>query len=293
MNPETHLFSCFLKELYSPFTSGTERVIVADHNFLNSDFIDQDVSYKILGRDGSESAGKRDAKDDIDVGIRDGRVVSILGVGNKAFDYDENDVELVSYIADLVWAIVDQKRAEEQIRQLNTRLERLAMTDALTGVLNRRSFFNRGVEEFKRFLRYQTPFSLLVLDIDGFKRINDTYGHDTGDQALKCFVNTLQQNIRSTDILARLGGEEFGILLPNTGSANASIAAEKLRLAVEGQPCSIDDGQTVAVTVSIGIDTANNGVQSFDSILKNADTALYQAKNQGRNKAVQYEGDCL
>ncbi|MBN1146737.1 MAG: diguanylate cyclase [Anaerolineales bacterium] len=220
--------------------------------------------------------------------MRDGRVVSILGVGNKSSDYDENDIELVSYIADIIWTIVERKKAEEYIRQLNSRLEFLAMTDELTGVLNRRSFFKRGEEEFGRFLRYQAPFSLLILDIDDFKNVNDTYGHDAGDRALKCFVKTLQRNIRNIDILARLGGEEFGILLPNTGAANASVAAEKLRMAVEMSGCSINGGQMVNVTVSIGLDASSSGAESFEAILKNADTALYQAKNQGRNAVVQY-----
>jgi diguanylate cyclase (GGDEF)-like protein/PAS domain S-box-containing protein len=223
--------------------------------------------------------------------IRDGRVVSILGVGNKSFAYDENDVELVSSIADIIWTIVEQKRTDERIQQLNTRLEIMAMTDALTGALNRRSFFMRGEEEFKRFLRYQTPFSLLMLDIDGFKIINDTYGHDVGDRALQCFVETLQQNIRKTDLLARLGGEEFGILLANTEAVNARVAASKLRQAIESRMCAIEGDQAVGVTVSIGVATADHRLQSFESCLKNADIALYQAKKQGKNRVVQYRDE--
>jgi len=222
--------------------------------------------------------------------LRDGQVVSILGVGNKSFEYDENDVELVSYIADTVWTIVERKRAEEQIRQLNSELERLAMTDELTGILNRRSFFRRGAEEINRFLRYRAPLTLLILDIDGFKKINDTYGHMAGDQVLKDFVSTLQCNIRRTDILARLGGEEFGIILQNTGQENASITAEKLRMAVEKQACVVSEGQIVNVTVSIGLAAANGEVQSFGTLLKNADAALYRAKDQGRNKVFLHCG---
>jgi diguanylate cyclase (GGDEF)-like protein/PAS domain S-box-containing protein len=222
--------------------------------------------------------------------LRKGRVVSILGVGNKSSNYDEHDVELVSYIADIVWNIIDRKRTEEQIHQLNAQLEEMAMTDELTGILNRRSFFNRGEEEAKRFSRYQTTFSVLVLDIDGFKKINDTYGHDAGDQALKYFVDILQHNIRNTDLLARLGGEEFGIILPNTGSKDALATGEKLRLAVEHQPCPIDEGQNVHVTASIGVTTANRETGDFDALLKQADIALYQAKNQGRNRVSLFEG---
>ncbi len=216
--------------------------------------------------------------------LREGQVVSILGVGNKSSEYDESDVKLVSYIADIVWTIVERKRAEEQIRQLNVQLERLAMTDELTGILNRRSFFSRGAEEVNRFLRYQAPLTLLILDIDGFKKINDTYGHMAGDQVLKDFVGALQRNLRRTDILARLGGEEFGIILQNTGKGNASVAAEKLRMAVEKQSCVVNEGQTVNVTVSIGVAAANDEVQSFETLLRNADAALYRAKDQGRNR---------
>ena len=216
--------------------------------------------------------------------LREGRVVSILGVGNKSSEYDESDVKLVSYIADIVWTIVERKRAEEQICQLNVQLERLAMTDELTGILNRRSFFSRGAEEINRFLRYQAPLTLLILDIDGFKKINDTYGHMAGDQVLKDCVSALQRNLRRTDILARLGGEEFGIILQNTGKKNASVAAEKLRRAVEKQFCVVNEGQTVNVTVSIGVATANDEVQSFETLLRNADAALYQAKDLGRNR---------
>ena len=218
--------------------------------------------------------------------LRDGKVVSILGVGNKAIDYDEEDVKLVSTVADLVWAIVAHKRTQERIRELNAKLETLAMTDDLTGVLNRRSFFERGREQINHFARYQTAFSLLSLDIDGFKQINDTHGHDAGDLALQSFANTIRDNIRNTDIFARLGGEEFCIILPNTSKGSAVAAAEKLRHAIESSPCNIDAHRTIDMTVSIGVATVDAGLQSFDAVMKCADTALYQAKHEGRNRVV-------
>jgi diguanylate cyclase (GGDEF)-like protein/PAS domain S-box-containing protein len=217
--------------------------------------------------------------------LRDDRVVAILGVGNKPTDYDDQDVELVAYIADLVWSIVEQKRADEQIRQLNTQLERLAMTDELTGLTNRRSFFIQGEKEVKRAQRYQTPLSMLMLDLDGFKAINDTYGHDAGDLMLQCIANTIRENIREIDVVARLGGEEFSVMLPNTQAVDATKLAERLRLAVEGLHCPFQD-QNMSVTMSIGVATFGNEISNLDTLLRNADTAMYQAKNQGRNRVV-------
>jgi diguanylate cyclase (GGDEF)-like protein len=218
--------------------------------------------------------------------MRHGKVVAILGVGNKPSDYDQQDEEQVSYIADIVWSIVEHHRAEEQIRLLNGRLEHLAMTDELTGLANRRSFFIRGGEEIKRAQRYQVPLSLIMLDIDEFKNINDTYGHEAGDLALQRVATTLQANIREVDALARLGGEEFGVLLPNTQSEDAIKLAERLRLAVQSESCQVQQNQKMNVTASIGVAAYSEGISDLDALLRNADVAMYQAKNQGRNRLV-------
>jgi diguanylate cyclase (GGDEF)-like protein len=217
--------------------------------------------------------------------MRHDRVVAILGVGNKPSDYDEKDVELVSYMADVVWTIVERKQADEQIRRLNSQLERLAMTDELTGLANRRSFFIQGNEEIKRARRYKTPLTLLMLDIDGFKNVNDTYGHETGDAVLQCIANTLQENCREVDVAGRLGGEEFGILLPNTKAADAATLAERLRQAIESQACSAQ-GIQMSVTASIGVAAYSEEALNLDALLRRADTAMYQAKRLGRNRVV-------
>lgn len=217
--------------------------------------------------------------------LKEGRVVSILGVGNKLSEYDEQDVKLVKYAADIVWRIIERKRVDEEIRQLNTLLEHMAMTDDLTGLHNRRSFFNRCREELKRVQRHPAPFSLLMLDIDHFKRINDTYGHEAGDTMLQDLAGALQRNIREIDLLARLGGEEFGILLPDTKTEDAVRLAERMRQAVEELTCTSGE-RNMRVTVSIGISTFRKEMQNFEDVLKNADTALYQAKSQGRNRIV-------
>ncbi len=217
--------------------------------------------------------------------IRNGRVVSILGVGNKPSEYDEDDVELVAYIADLVWSIVEKRQADDQIRQLNARLEHLAMTDELTGLTNRRSFYIQGTKEIKRAERYGTPFSLLMLDLDEFKTINDQFGHEAGDKMLQCIANILSANIRETDLLARMGGEEFSVILPNTSIQDAMRLTERLRQAVEMAGCPISD-QKMKVTVSVGVASYQEGISYLDDLLRDADTAMYRAKNQGRNRVV-------
>ncbi len=217
--------------------------------------------------------------------IREDRVVAILGVGNKPNDYTEQDVDLVSYIADLVWSIVERIKAGEQIRQLNAKLERLAMLDDLTHLPNRRAFFMQAAKEISRAQRNQSPFSLLMLDLDEFKNINDTYGHYAGDFVLERFSNLLQEQIRESDMAARMGGEEFSILLPDTDSENAVKSAERIRQAVEQADIRVQD-QPVRLTVSIGVATYDQNLSDLESIIKRADDGLYQAKHQGRNLVV-------
>jgi diguanylate cyclase (GGDEF)-like protein len=220
--------------------------------------------------------------------LRDGRVVSILGVGNKTIDYDQRDAELVSYIADLVYSIVENERAEEQIHQLNNQLERLAMTDELTGLANRRAFFVRGEEELKMARRYASPLSLLMLDIDRFKGINDNHGHQVGDQVLQLVAATMQTLIREVDKLGRIGGEEFAILLPNTGPEEASKLAERLRRGVEEKTLRREN-QVICVTISVGVASFGSTTKTLDDLLRDADAALYLAKNQGRNQVALFD----
>jgi diguanylate cyclase (GGDEF)-like protein/PAS domain S-box-containing protein len=217
--------------------------------------------------------------------IRDDQVVAILGIGNKPSDYNEQDTELVAYIADLVWSIVEKKQAEEKIHQLNNTLERLAMTDELTGLPNRRAFFMQGAKEISRAQRHKTPFSLLMLDIDGFKKINDSYGHDAGDIVLQQFSNILVQIIRDIDMVGRMGGEEFCVLLPNTEIKNAVKLAERIRLTIEQEGLQIKN-QIISLTVSIGVAADGKSSSNLASIIKRADDCMYQAKNQGKNRVV-------
>jgi diguanylate cyclase (GGDEF)-like protein/PAS domain S-box-containing protein len=217
------------------------------------------------------------------------QIVSVLGVGNKPTDYDRNDAEFVEYIANLVWSIVAKKRADEKIQKLNEKLASLAMVDELTHLPNRRAFFMRGAEEISRSKRYQSPLSMLMLDIDRFKSINDTYGHAIGDMALQCISKTLREQVREVDLPARLGGEEFGVLLPNTKLEEALIIAERVRHAIEILRCEKDDDVCVSMTASIGAAEFVDKTKSLDDLFSNADTAMYKAKNNGRNRVEVFD----
>lgn len=220
--------------------------------------------------------------------IKDGKVVAILGVGNKAKVYSEQDVGLVSYIADVVWSIIEQKKTSEQIHQLNAKLEKLAMQDDLTGLLNRRAFFIQGEKEISRVQRQRTPLSLLMLDVDVFKSVNDRYGHAAGDQVLKHVSQKIVENVREMDTVARMGGEEFSVLLPNMGAEDAVKVAERVRQAIERESCRLED-QIIDVTVSVGVASYSQELASLEDILRQADDSMYQAKNQGRNQVVMME----
>jgi diguanylate cyclase (GGDEF)-like protein len=164
-------------------------------------------------------------------------------------------------------------------------LEMLATTDGMTSLLNRRHFDALARAEWARFQRYGRPLSLLLLDIDHFKSINDRFGHDAGDLVLKAVAQTCKLTKRQTDVVARFGGEEFVLLLPETDEAAAEIAAERLRKSIQDHP-RILPGENLQVTVSIGVAGATLGMAAFEVLLKRADEALYKAKHSGRNRVV-------
>jgi diguanylate cyclase (GGDEF)-like protein/PAS domain S-box-containing protein len=185
--------------------------------------------------------------------------------------------------------ITDRREAEEKIRSLNAELEKIAITDYLTSIYNRRYFMERGVQEFKRAKRSKHPLSLLMLDIDKFKNINDTYGHETGDFALKQVVAALKKNLREIDILGRMGGDEFTVMLPNTSLENAAKLAERVRKDMENTVFqTTDESLTISITISAGVSDFTDQTTNIDEMLRNADTALYQAKHSGRNCVIIY-----
>jgi diguanylate cyclase (GGDEF)-like protein/PAS domain S-box-containing protein len=174
--------------------------------------------------------------------------------------------------------VTERKSTGDEIR-------RLLITDQLTGVSNRARFFELAEAEFARWKRFRQPLSALMVDIDHFKRVNDTYGHAAGDEVLKQVAISLQTGLRSIDVIGRLGGEEFAILLPSIDLQGAEMVADRLRRAVAGLS-PVADGTAIPVTVSLGVAEIAGDAREFDSLLKAADAALYGAKQGGRNKVV-------
>ena len=168
---------------------------------------------------------------------------------------------------------------EQKLVEMNTK-------DMLTGIYNRRFLDTRLKEECDRHHRYSRPLSLMMIDIDFFKKVNDTYGHQCGDHILKAVAEKASSIIRKTDVLARYGGEEFCCLLPETDAAAAEAVAENLRMQIEEMVSSFE-GNQVSVTISLGI-SGINGDDTPESLLKRADEALYEAKHTGRNRFVRF-----
>jgi diguanylate cyclase (GGDEF)-like protein len=167
-------------------------------------------------------------------------------------------------------------------------LERLACLDGLTGLNNRRHFMALADMEWSRFKRYGRPLAMLMMDIDFFKSVNDRYGHDVGDEVIKTVGNILQNHKRSSDIIGRIGGEEFALVLPEASAESASAAAERFRRLV-GE-CSIDAGtERISVTLSIGVAASHDQTSGIAQMMKEADIALYEAKRSGRNRVSRFE----
>jgi diguanylate cyclase (GGDEF)-like protein len=169
-------------------------------------------------------------------------------------------------------------------------LERLACSDGLTGLNNRRRFLVLANNEWARFQRYKRPLALLMADIDKFKSVNDTYGHDVGDEVIKAVAGVLQANKRTNDIAGRLGGEEFAMVLPEATFDNAVIAAERFRQLVANRVI-VAGNQRVPVTVSLGVTSANEQTSGIEEMLKQSDLALYEAKQTGRNRVCPFGRD--
>ncbi|MEW6265334.1 MAG: histidine kinase N-terminal 7TM domain-containing protein [Thermodesulfobacteriota bacterium] len=179
----------------------------------------------------------------------------------------------------LVWRDITARK------QLELELQRLATIDSLTGAFNRTSFMERASAELTRSRRYNKALSLLMLDLDQFKKINDTFGHQAGDRALQAFGAVIRADLRQSDFFGRLGGEEFAVLLCETDRAAAVRAAERLRLAVAGLVLTTDRGP-LKFTVSIGLTNLTEGDTELNPLLSRADQALYRAKAAGRNRVM-------
>lgn len=178
-----------------------------------------------------------------------------------------------------------------ELKEAAAKLKELATTDSLTGLVNRRHFLERAAKELERAKRYARPCAVIVMDADLFKSVNDNYGHDGGDEALMSLARTIGEILRDVDLFGRLGGEEFGILLPETDREQAAVVGERVRAAMAAQDIRMPCGTLIRLTVSLGVavyDPAEGqpGPGSLNELMKDADMALYRAKEQGRNQVV-------
>lgn len=175
-------------------------------------------------------------------------------------------------------------RVGARVVQYQRHLEYQTLIDSLTGLFNRRAFEKKIEEEFERAKRYHHPLSLLIVDIDNFKTINDTYGHHTGDNVLKKIAEALREKTRRSDFTSRYGGEEFVLILPETDLANAMQAAKKMLVEIEGYTFGTL-ARPFSLTISVGISsTSNKDYSEWQEMLQDADRALYLAKNNGKNR---------
>jgi len=223
-------------------------------------------------------------------GDRSLQLVTEMAKGEMAQMYNAYEITRQKLLKGDIYTQLYLNEKESELKskeQEAIKLEEMAYYDPLTGAINRRKFDELSQTELKRAKRYNKKVSFLMLDIDHFKSINDTYGHSVGDEVLKAFASTCLNMARELDVVARIGGEEFVVMLPETDADGAFIFAERFRKAIENTPVNIED-KSIKYTVSIGISTFDNlqSKQSVKSLLQDADKALYRAKESGRNKSV-------
>ena len=214
--------------------------------------------------------------------------VAFLTANNSNEDEERGlEIGAIDFIRKPISPQIVRTRASNilKLQAATRKLELLASTDSLTGAFNRRHFMEAANNEILRSERYGHPLSVLMLDIDHFKAVNDTHGHGIGDEALKETVHVIEKTLRNEDTLGRLGGEEFAVLLPETKVSQAVLLAERIRVAISE---IVIDTPTdpLSFTMSIGISQLSEGDSNIDDILKRADEGLYKAKEQGRNQVV-------
>ena len=209
----------------------------------------------------------------------DDRIIAILSVyrRDENHPFTQEDVETVEFLAKQGGIAVENVRLHEEA-------QRLSLTDGLTGTWNRRFFQMQFRQVLATGTRFERPFSILMLDLDRFKQLNDTHGHQRGDAILIEFSQRVKHTLREVDTFARYGGEEFIVLLPETDEEGGGITAEKIRDSIRSQPFGSLGDEPVDVTVSIGVSSYPHHGSTFHELVEAADRALYQAKQEGRNR---------
>lgn len=209
-------------------------------------------------------------------------VLGVINFSRSEVDgFSENDIRFLTLVANQIALAMENA-------DLYTKTRELAVRDELLGIYNRRHFQQVMQMEWKRATRFKRPLSLIMVDVDHFKDFNDTFGHLTGDRVLKAIAEMLNKNLREVDTLARFGGEEFVVLLPDTDKAGALVVGEKLRRIVERERFDNQNGVTMSLTISAGIAVFPQDAKEMDDLIDHADVALYDAKDSGRNKVVLY-----
>lgn len=214
----------------------------------------------------------------------DGKVLGLLALGNKQDGgYEPAMVQMLEPLTMTLGTLIHARAVEEERAQAERQLLRQATADSLTGLANRRRFFDVTEGLLALCRRYGTPATVALMDLDHFKQVNDRHGHAMGDAVLKAFAGVLLEVLRASDLAARVGGEEFAVLLPSTSAEKARIPLERIRQLLAERVVELD-GQSVSVSVSIGLCEWREGIDTPDAWLAQADGALYAAKDAGRNR---------
>jgi two-component system, cell cycle response regulator len=268
---------------YSVQSAGSAKEALEALKIFNADIVITDIMMQ--GMDGLELTKKIKAKYDADVVVMTGYSAEYsyeeavkAGASDfifKPFRFEELDLRLNR--------VLQEAEAKKDRVQLVKKLEKLAITDALTKLFNSRHFFSEIKNEIKRYNRYSRALSLLILDIDFFKKYNDTWGHLEGDKVLMKLGETIKSCMRSMDSAYRYGGEEFAILLPETGIEKACVVGTRIKDTISAQIFEPEAGQKESINISLGATELIDG-EDFRSFIKRADKALYKAKTTGRNK---------
>ena len=214
----------------------------------------------------------------VPLNVRD-EIIGLLAIDSTELNYfTQGHLEMITIFADQVAIALENARLFEEVQNL-------ALTDALTGLYNRRGLFEIGHIEFSRICRLERPFSVIMIDIDHFKRVNDKYGHPVGDQMLIFLASELRSSIRGTDIVGRYGGEEFAIFLSGSDGKAAMELAQRLRATIEKTPFHVGEAE-ISITLSLGVAEYNENNPNLETMVARADQALYVAKHKGRNQVV-------
>jgi diguanylate cyclase (GGDEF)-like protein/PAS domain S-box-containing protein len=259
-----------------PATQGLSGAVIATGKSIKYDdfFVDHPELHSIqFGKDRTRSG--------IFVPLKfKGKAVGVLSAQSyQTYTYTDEDEHLLDQLASQAAIAIENAR-------LYTKVQELAKYDSLTGIFNRRHFFERAGEEIEKANRYHQVLSVILFDIDHFKRVNDTYGHPKGDSVLQSIAQRCRANLREVDIIGRYGGEEFIVLMPFTDTTNAAVAAERLRRVV--LQLNIDTGDS-PLTISLGVAAYDENCKGIDDLLARADKALYNAKHSGRNRVKLFD----